>query len=125
MNNIHLYVGYAIPIGFAVLALASLVAFLRNREPGGWYWNLLGILQAIVGLQVVVGAILFMMGGRPAGEVAWLHYAYGGLFPAALLMGAHRLSRKHTEAAWIFFGVASLLIAGLTVRALMTGLGTG
>ena len=125
MSRIHLYVGYAIPAAFALLALASLASFLRNREPGGWYWNLLGFVQVIVGLQVVVGAILFLSGLRPPGELAWLHYAYGGLFPAALLVTAHRFAGRHKEAAWIFFGVASLLSAGLTVRALMTGLGTG
>lgn len=125
MSRIHLYIGYTIPVGFAVLALTSLVSFLRNREPGGWYWTLLGILQVVVGVQVVIGAILFLSGLRPVGDLAWLHYAYGGLFPAAILVGAHRFSRQHAEAAWIFFGIAALLNAGLTTRALMTGLGTG
>ena len=125
MSRIHLYVGYVVPATFALLALASLVSFLRNREPGAWYWNLLGFAQVIVGLQVLVGAILFLSGLRPAGDLPWLHYAYGGLFPAALLVTAHRFAGRHKEAAWIFFGVASLLNAGLTMRALMTGLGTG
>ena len=125
MSRIHLYVGYVIPASFALLALASLASFLRNKEPGGWYWNLLGFAQVIVGLQVLVGAILFLSGLRPGGELPWLHYAYGGLFPAALLVAAHRFASRHQEAAWIFFGVASLLNAGLTMRALMTGLGSG
>ena len=125
MNTIHLYVGYVIPAAFALLALASLVSFLRNKEPGAWYWNLLGFAQVIIGLQVIVGAIMFLMGLRPGGELPWLHYAYGGLFPAALLVTAHRFAGRHQEAAWIFFGVASLLNAGLTMRALMTGLGSG
>ena len=125
MNDIHLYVGYAIPVSFALLALASLASFLRNREPGAWYWNLLAFVQVIVGLQVIVGAVMFAFGQRAGGDLPWLHYAYGGLFPAALLVAAHRFAGRHKEAAWIFFGVASLLNAGLTMRALMTGLGTG
>jgi hypothetical protein len=125
VSRIHLYIGYTIPAGFALLALASLVSFLRNREPGGWFWTVLGVLQVVVGVQVIVGAILFLSGLRPTGDLAWLHYAYGGLFPAAILVAAHRFSGRHAEAAWIFFGIASLLNAGLTTRALMTGLGTG
>src|SRR5688572_26875996 len=117
MNNIHLYVGYSVPVAFALLALASLASFLRNREPGAWYWNLLGLAQVVVGIQVIVGAVLFAMGRRAGGDIPWLHYAYGGLFPAALLVAAHRFAARHKEAAWIFFGVASLLIAGLTMRA--------
>jgi hypothetical protein len=54
-----------------------------------------------------------------------LHYAYGGLFPAALLVGGHRFANTHKDIAWIVFGVVAFLNCGLTIRALMTGLGTG
>ena len=125
MSRFQLYLGYSIPIGFTLIALLSLVSFFRNREPGGFFWNLLGALQAIIGLQVVLGAILFLSGLEPPTETPWLHYAYGGLFPAFVLVVAHRTARKHTGAAWVIFGFASVVNAGLTVRALMTGLGTG
>ena len=123
MSRVHLYVGYAIPAGFALLALWSLVTFFRNKPPASGYWTLLGVLQVVLGVQIAVGVILFLMGLTPPTEIPWLHYAYGGLFPAFLLVVAHRQARKHVGAEWVFFGFAALLSAGLTFRALSTGLG--
>ncbi|MDQ3941413.1 MAG: hypothetical protein M3238_08695 [Actinomycetota bacterium] len=123
MSEFHRYLGFPIPVGFGVLALWALYLFLRNRDPAGGFWNLLGILQVVIGVEVVVGAVLFLSGAAPPTDPVWLHYAYGGLFPAALLVGAHRLARAHEEIAAVAFGVAALLISGLTTRAFMTGLG--
>ena len=124
MTRIHLFIGWAVPTGFGVLALWSLWALVRNRPPGGGYWNLLGALQGILGLQVIAGAILFLLGGRPnSNGPVWLHYVYGGLFPAVLLVVAHRYAKRYADIPFVVFGIAALVICGLTVRALMTGLG--
>jgi len=124
ISEIHLYVGWSIPIGFGVLTLWSLWILLRNRVPHDWYWSLLGILQVVVGIQFVVGAVLFLSGRRPAFEgTIWLHYVYGAFFPAALLFFAHRAAKgRFSEVPFVPFGIAALLCCGLTVRALMTGL---
>ena len=127
MSKIHLFTGYVVPYGFALLALWSGVSLVRNKPPSQWFWNLLGFLQVVLGLQVLVGVVLFLSGLAPpsgSGPV-WLHYAYGGLFPAAILVWAHRFSTKHKDVAWLVFGFAALVNFGLTLRAQMTGLGTG
>ena len=126
MSEFHKYFGWAVPIGFGILALWAIYSLIRNRQPHDRFWSLLGVMQVLVAIQVVVGAILLLMGLQPPPTDApiWLHYAYGGLFPAALLMLAHRLGSTRFESVpWIPFGAASFLICGLTVRALMTGLG--
>ena len=124
MTSVHNAVGWVIPIGFGVLFLWSLWPLLFNRPLANAYWSLLGTLQGILALQVVVGGALYLFGGRPpTNGPEWLHYVYGGLFPAALLVAAHRFARKHRDLSWTAFGVASFLICGLTIRALMTGLG--
>jgi hypothetical protein len=124
-SDIHLVVGWAIPIGFLILTLWSAWVFVRNRVPHDWYWNLLGILQVVVGIQFVVGGVLFLAGRRPEFDGAiWLHYVYGAFFPAALLVFAHRAAKgRFAEVPFVPFGIAALLCCGLTVRALMTGLG--
>lgn len=124
MREFHRYIGYVIPGGFGILTLMALYSFVRNRQPVSGFWTLLGVLQVIIGLQVIAGAMLFFLGGVPPTDPVWLHYAYGGLFPAALLVGAHRLARNHEGIPGVIFGIASLLICGLTIRALMTGLGS-
>ena len=123
MDELHRYIGYLIPGGFGVLTLWAAYSFIRNRQPAAGFWTLLAVLQVIIGLQVLAGVVLIVIGPPPPTDPVWLHYAYGGLFPAALLVGAHRLARTHEGIPGLIFGIASLLICGLTIRALMTGLG--
>ena len=124
MSEFHKYIGYLVPAGFGVLAIWAIASFIRNKAPRDAFWSVLGVMQGIVALQVIVGGILFFLGLQPPTSPVWLHYAYGGLFPAALLVGAHRLGKSKFESVpWVPFGVACFLICGLTTRALMTGLG--
>jgi hypothetical protein len=125
LTELHLFVGWTIPAGFLVLAFWSGWIFIRNRVPHDWYWSLLGVLQVVVGIQFLVGAILFISGRRPVFEGAtWLHYVYGAFFPAALLLFAHRAGKQRfKEVPFVPFGIAAFLCFGLTARALMTGLG--
>ena len=124
MVDLHRLVAYSVPAGFLLLALGALVTFLRNKEPGAWYWNLLAVVQVILGAQILVGAVLFAMGNRAVAKGPdWLHYVYGGLFPLAILVFAHRFSRRHEGSEIAVFGFSSLVAFGLTFRALQTGLG--
>jgi hypothetical protein len=124
MVDLHRLVAYSVPAGFALLALGALFTLVRNREPGAWFWNLLAVAQVILGLEVLVGGILFLTGKRAVIEGPdWLHYVYGGLFPVAVLVVAHRSAGRHPGAEIPIFGVASLVAFGLTFRALQTGLG--
>src|SRR5205814_1328699 len=58
--------------------------------------------------------------GRPP----LLHYAYGIVFPALLIGVAHWFTRSLEQPPYhVFFTGAAFFILGLTLRALMTGLG--
>jgi hypothetical protein len=124
VTEIHHYIAYSIPVGFALLALWALVSFVRNKAPHDLFWTLLAILQVVIGIQVLAGAILYVSGHRPdPNGPEWLHYVYGGLFPAALLVAGHRFARKYEDIPWVVFGIVAFLCFGLTFRALQTGLG--
>ena len=124
MVTVHRFIAYTVPAGFLLLALATEFGLIRNKGPGEWVWNLLAGLQVVLGVEVLVGGILFLIGNRPeTSGTEWLHYAYGGLFPVALLLLAHRLGKRYKEISWVIFGVISLVCFGLTFRALQTGLG--
>ena len=123
MDTVHRYIAYSIPTGFAVLMLWTIVAFLRNKTPGDGFWNLLGSLQVVVGIQALVGIVLFATGARPQSNgPSWLHYIYGAIFPALVLTIAHHYARR-LKYPWAAFGIAGLVCFGLTFRALQTGLG--
>lgn len=124
MTSLHVVVGYAILAGFGALALWALGGFMFNRAPGNWFWNLLGALQVTIGLQVVAGAILFLTGARPdTSGPTWLHYIYGAVFPALVLVVAHRYARRWPELPWAVFGVAAFVCFFSVFRALQTGFG--
>jgi hypothetical protein len=106
-----------------VLLLWGAGAFFTKREPNQWFWRLLGTLQAILILQIVVGLILLALGHSNG----LLHYMYGSAFPAIVLVIANVLARGLDDEAdrWKVFAVAAFFVFGLTLRALMTGLGLG
>lgn len=124
MDVIHAYVGYAIPAGFGLLVVFSVVVYLRNREPNSLYWNLLAVLQVVIGIQFVIGAALFVSGAvPPSNGPTWLHYVYGIAFPGLVLGVAHVQARKRPGAEALIFGIAAFLCCFSTLRALQTGLG--
>ncbi len=101
--------------------LWGLGAYIVKREPNPWFWRLLAVLQVLLILQLIAGIVLLALGHRQ--EV--LHFGYGAVFPAVVLVIAHMFARGlETEGdTWKVFAVASFIIFGLTLRALTTGLG--
>lgn len=124
MTDIHEYLGYAISGAFGALFLWAAVTYARRRVPGEGFWRLLGVLQVAIGIQLVVGGILYLTGARPEPRgPEFLHYVYGAAFPAIVLFVAHRFARKYAELSWMIFGVAAFVCCFSTIRALQTGLG--
>jgi hypothetical protein len=121
---LHVVVGYSILAGFGVLALWALGGFLFNRAPGDWFWHLLGALQVTIGIQLVVGGILFFIGARPdTSGPTWLHYIYGAAFPALVIGVGHLLARRFSNLPWAVFGFAAFVCFFSVFRALQTGFG--
>jgi hypothetical protein len=122
MEAIHRFVGFGIVGGWLLLFLWGCVLFVLRRDANRWYWGLLTALQVLLGLQLLAGIVLFATGGRPP----LLHYFYGVLFPAVVLVVAHGLTRGLEKPPYhVFFTIGAFFIFGLTGRALMTGLGLG
>ena len=118
---IHLVFGYGIVGGFALMLLWGGGALLLRRDPTAWFWRLLAVLQALLIVQLVAGTVLLVAGHGQA----LLHYAYGAVFPALVLVVAHVLGRgmESERDTLIVFTAASFFLFGLTLRALTTGLG--
>jgi hypothetical protein len=118
MNNFHRAIAYAIPAAFALLVLLAIVVYLRNREPGRFFYGLLATVQGILVVQAIVGVVLLLMGRFPN---HWLHFVYGAGFPLVVLFYAHQQARKRPGLEAAIFGVAAFLCAFSSWRAWITG----
>lgn len=138
MSQVHWVVGFAVVGVFAVGWVWGLGAAILRRGPGDRYWTWLTVAQITAGLQAILGIVLVLSGARVATGTSIqnaLHYVYG-LLPLVLFVFAHivaragnasliGLSAERRIAAWVPFAWAAFICFGLTLRALMTGLGVG
>ena len=120
--KVHAAIGFVIVGGWFLLFVFGLGAWILRREPGRPFWRLLAILQVLLVIQLIAGSVL-LAAGHWADSL--LHYLYGVVFPAIVLVVAHVFGRgmENEEDTWKVFAVASFVIFGLTLRALTTGLG--
>jgi hypothetical protein len=130
MPEIHKYIGFAVVAIFSIGWIWGLGTWiLRRPGPGNGFWIWLSVAQIVAGIQALAGILLLILGYTPD---TWLHLVYG-LLPLVVLALAHWLAREGQKAKqganpfppWTWFAGASFICFGLTLRALMTGLGIG
>jgi hypothetical protein len=130
MPRVHEAIGFIVLGAFTVGWLWGGVASVLHRDPGERFWTWITVEQVVAGIQPLVGIVLLVLGYRPS---TWLHYVYG-FGPLVILGVAHVMSREVTRGEvgggrWTeppaLFTVASFICFGLSLRALMTGLGAG
>ena len=134
VSGLHRVIGFAVVATFALGWIWGLGARIARRRPGDAYWTWLAVAQVVAVAQAVLGTILLIAGRRlEANGVlgGTLHYVYGYL-PLLLFVFAHVVARAGDARAvgidrplqpWVPFAWASFISFGLTLRALMTGLG--
>jgi hypothetical protein len=123
VSEFHRYVGYLVVGTFSIGWLFGIVLWLSRRRAGDWFWRWLVAAQVLAVAQALVGIVLLLM-GRHASD--WLHLVYG-FGPIPILAIGHLLAREEPfrSRPWIPFALASFICFGLSLRALMTGLGVG
>jgi hypothetical protein len=121
--RVHEVVGFVVVGVFTVGWLFGLVLWISKRAAGDWFWRWLVAAQVVAITQAVLGIVLLAMGRRPSTS---LHYVYG-FGPLVVIAIAHTLARDPAfeERPWAPFAIASFICFGLSLRALMTGLGIG
>ena len=138
MPEVHKVIGFAVVGIFAVGWIWGLGAWISKRGPGDRFWLWLTVAQVAAGLQAILGIVLFLSGHRVVAGSSLqnsLHYVYG-LLPLLLFVFAHIVARagnaslvgfdaRRRIASWVPFAWAAFICFGLTLRALMTGLGSG
>ena len=137
METLHLVVGVGVLITNLAAGLLGGVAWLR-REPSVPFWYVLRVGQAAVVLQVMLGAILLLLGDEAPDD---LHYVYGvlplliSLLAEAIRAGAaerelegvdfdalpedrqHRFALAIVRRETGIMAVSALVVFGLALRA--------
>jgi hypothetical protein len=123
VNELHRVIGFGVVAIFSIGWLFGLVLWISKRDAGDWFWRWLVTAQVVAIAQALIGVVLLVMGKRPSD---WLHLVYG-FGPLVILAVAHALARDENfrTRPWAPFAVASFICFGLSLRALMTGLGLG
>jgi hypothetical protein len=94
METVHLIVGVGVLITNLAAGVVGGVAWLRH-QPSVSFWYVLRVAQGAVVLQVLLGAILVLLGNEAADS---LHYVYGVLpLLVSLLAEAARAGAAERE----------------------------
>ena len=123
MMELHRWIGFVVVAIFAIGWLFGLVLWIAKRDAGDWFWRWLVAAQVVAIAQALIGTVLLILGNRPS---TWLHVVYG-FGPVIIFAVAHALARDENfrRRPWAPFAFASFISFGLSLRALMTGLGIG
>jgi hypothetical protein len=119
-------IGLALIGGWLTICFWSLALRFTNYEETPTFWRAVSAAQILLSLQLVLGLVLLVLGGRPGprGDIGTLlfHLAYGILFPLAVLVVAHGMARAGRYNPHSVFAFAGLVNFGLAARAWQVGI---
>ena len=120
---IHRIAAYGIVVALLAVLLAALGLRVAGREETPtWLRALQHWTENLLALQVVVGLVLLVLGSRVVGELAWLHYLYGSVFPVIALVGGRIASLRRERHEYVSLGWGAFFALGLVARAVLLGL---
>ncbi len=101
-----------------IVSLWAFYRFFRRQGVDSSYWGALAIAELLLVAQLALGIYLWTLGLRPPRTI---HVLYGALIPA-LIPGAYLYTRGRVGRPEILvYGTATIITAGLIVRAAFTG----
>ena len=115
---IHDRLSTAVIIYMALIGLWGLVSYVQGLDLGGSLGGAFLIGQGLLIVQVVVGVVLVLLGGRPADS---LHYLYGVVILILLPFAFTFVRGRYPRQGLLICSAVALFIAALAVRAIMTG----
>lgn len=120
---VHRWVAYLVMGMLLAVLVTGVVLRLMGRDesPAGLrvlqHWT-----ENTLILQIVLGGILFFGGRRVLGELAFLHYFYGSLFPFIAIVGGRIAALRRDRHDYVGLAWGAFFALGLSARAMLTGL---
>lgn len=120
---VHRWVAYLVMTLLLVVLLSGVVLRLLGRaETPVQLRALQHWTENTLILQIVLGGILFLSGRRVLGELAFLHYFYGSLFPFIAIVGGRIAALRREQHDYVGLAWGAFFALGLSARAMLTGL---
>jgi hypothetical protein len=115
--------GTAVIVTALLLGVWALVTTVRNRPIGPYHWSGLGIVQALVVAEVVVGVVHLAQGAHPHEYATFIGYLIAIFLILPVGMGLAAL--EPTRWGALIVALAALVVPVLIVRInqLWTGVG--
>ena len=115
--ELHKLIANALVLYFALLGVWGVFIGVRRAGPSPAFRGALFIGVALGVVQALVGSVLVAADLRPGDN---LHYLYGAsLIVTVPLVGSYIADKKFSRP--LAYGLASLFMAGLAIRAITTG----
>jgi hypothetical protein len=115
--ELHTLIARALVLYFALVGVWGVFLGIRRAELGPAFRGALFIGVGLGAVQALIGVTLVAMGLRPADN---LHYLYGAsVIVTVPLVGSYISDKKFSRP--LAYGLASLFMAGLAIRAITTG----
>jgi len=116
---IHNRLSITMLLFMAALGIWGLWNALRGAGMSPSYWGGLAIGQGLIVAQTVIGILLYILGGVPARGLLHVLYGVAALIsiPAAFAFTRGRSTRYES----LIYAIIALFLAGVTVRARLTG----
>ena len=117
MVDLHLRIAISLVLYYTILGIWGVVLGIRKSPLSPGYRGALVIGVGLGVVQALLGVYLVLSGLRPADN---LHFLYGASVILTLpLVMSYIVDKKFSRP--LAFGLASLFMAGLAIRAITTG----
>jgi hypothetical protein len=115
--ELHTLIARSLVLYFVLVGVWGVFLGIRKTEFGPAYRGALVIGVGLGVVQAIIGVGLLATGLRPADN---LHYLYGATVIVTLpLVGSYIADKRFSRP--LAYGLASLFMAGLAIRAITTG----
>ncbi|OLT46378.1 hypothetical protein BJF85_17305 [Saccharomonospora sp. CUA-673] len=108
--------GYALAVsgGAAAVAVWAFVLVALNRPPEKPLLIGIGVIEALLAIQVLISIVMLIAGGEPGSLVTFLAYLFGSLL--VLPLGTVWALAERTRSSTAVLGVALLTVPVLMLR---------
>lgn len=120
---VHRWVAYLVMALLLVILVAALALRVAGRaDSPTWLRALQHWTENTLVIQIVLGGVLLVSGRRVLGDLAFLHYFYGSLFPFIAIVGGRIAALRREQHEYVGLAWGAFFALGLTARAMQTGL---